>query len=36
MLERLEVIEKRYDEIQKELSNPDVYSNMNKMKEKEK
>jgi len=32
MLERLEVIEKRYDEIQKELSNPDVYSNMNKMK----
>ena len=25
-------IEKRYDEIQKELSNPDVYSNMNKMK----
>ena len=32
MLERLEVIEKRYDEIQKELSHPDVYSNMNKMK----
>ena len=32
MLERLEVIEKRYNEIQKELSNPDVYSNMNKMK----
>ncbi len=32
MLERLEVIEKRYDEIQKELSNPDVYINMNKMK----
>ena len=32
MLERLEVIEKRYQDIQTELSNPEIYSDMNKMK----
>ena len=32
MIERLEVTEKRYQDIQTELSNPAVYSDMNKMK----
>ena len=32
MIERLEVIEKRYQDIQTELANPEVYSDMNKMK----
>ena len=32
MLERLEAIEKRYQEIQTELANPEIYSDMNKMK----
>lgn len=32
MLERLDAIEKRYQEIQTELANPEVYSDMNKMK----
>ena len=32
MLERLEVIEKRYQDIQTELANPEIYSDMNKMK----
>lgn len=32
MLERLDAIEKRYQEIQIELANPEIYSDMNKMK----
>lgn len=32
MLERLEVIEKKYQDIQTELANPEIYSDMNKMK----
>ena len=32
MIERLNAIEARYHEIENELSNPEVYSNMNKMK----
>ena len=32
MIERLNAIEGRYHEIENELSNPEVYSNMNKMK----
>ena len=31
MIERLDAIEKRYQDIQTELANPDVYSDMNKM-----
>jgi len=31
MIERLEVIETRYHELEQELSNPEVYSDMNKM-----
>lgn len=32
MIDRLNVIEKRYQDIQTELSNPEIYSDMNKMK----
>ena len=32
MIDRLDVIEKKYEELQKELSNPNIYSDMNKMK----
>ncbi len=32
MIDRLEAIEKRYQEIQAELANPEIYSDMNKMK----
>ena len=31
MIERLEAIETRYHELEQELTNPDVYSDMNKM-----
>ena len=33
MIERLDAIEKKYQEIQESLTNPEVYSDMNKMKE---
>ena len=33
MIERLDAIEKKYQEIQERLTNPEVYSDMNKMKE---
>ena len=32
MLERLKAIDERYQELEKELADPEVYSNMNKMK----
>ena len=32
MIERLDAIEKKYQEIQENLTSPEVYSDMNKMK----
>ena len=32
MFERLQAIEERYNKLKQELSNPDIYSDMDKMK----